>query len=131
MPRRALSGLALLAFAAEAWAYGNATATGAGAGAPSAVLFEHGRWRCKTTRHGIMAYSRGREDLVSESLDMLGEYSESEAHDNTVFLFLFRNKQSLAQYPFRANIYASYQHRRCSSLKSNASIDYQSTQPLS
>jgi hypothetical protein len=78
MPRCALGGLALLAFAAEAWAHGNATATGAGAGAPSAVLFEHGRWRCKATRHGIMAYSRGREDLVSESLDVLGEYSESE-----------------------------------------------------
>lgn len=79
MPRRALGGLALLEFAAEAWAHGNATAAGAGAGTPSAVLFEHGRWRCKATRHGVLAYSKGREDLVSESLDMLGEYSESEA----------------------------------------------------
>jgi hypothetical protein len=83
MPRRELSGLSLftslLAFAAEAWAHGNATATGA-------VLFEHGSWRCKTTRHGIMAYSRGREDLVSESLDMLGEYSESESRLFSVLL---------------------------------------------
>ena len=44
----------------------------------NATLFEHGRWRCKATRHGLMAFSRLQEDLVSVSLDLLGEYSEAE-----------------------------------------------------
>jgi FkbM family methyltransferase len=42
------------------------------------VLFEHGEWRCKDTRHGLAVFSRGREDLVSRSLDLLGQYSEKE-----------------------------------------------------
>ena len=43
-----------------------------------AVVFEHGAWRCKDTRWGLMAFSRHHEDLVSVSLDLLGQYSEVE-----------------------------------------------------
>lgn len=44
----------------------------------TAILFQHGAWRCKDTRHGLMVFSHRHEDLVSVSLDYLGQYSETE-----------------------------------------------------
>ena len=78
-----LGGLALITCAAADAKSETADAAGAADAADAAggggLLFEHGGWRCRATRHGIMAFPRRREDLVSKSLDLLGEYSESEA----------------------------------------------------